>query len=1171
MDSYLSFTNVAAAAISFYALFGTIFFNKKSRSHQEDKTVASSSSLTPLSPTSSLPHSWKHHVFPSFHGSDVRENFLSHVVKEFKSKAIDLFIDNNIERSKSIGPELVDAIRGSRIAIVLLSQNYASSTWCLNELVEIMNCKEEFGQTVMSLFYQVDPTDVKKQTGDFGKVFRKTCKGKTKEEIRRWEHALTEVAQIAGFHSTNWKNESEMIEEIATDVSNKLNLSAPCSDFDGLVGMESKMKEMRSLLQLDSDEVRIVGILGQPGIGKTTIARYIFNRYSQDFQLSVFMDNIKRKYATTACSDDYSVKLDLQRHFMSQLTNVTDIKNFSNLGIAKDRLKDKKVLVILDDVDRSGQVKAVAEENSWFGPGSRIIVTTQDEKVLKASEINHIHRVNLPSYNKALQMFCMYAFGQKYPKDGFSDLPCKVVNLVGELPLGLRVMGSYFRGMSKQDWTEALPNLRAHLDRDGETASILKFSYDALCDEDKRLFLHIACFFDGENFDIVEGCLAKCFSDVRHGLRVLAEKSLISNDFGSIYMAPLLVQLGRKIVREQSVNEPGKRQFLTDAIDICDVLSDDKADSSSVIGINDETYEDIKCTSERAFERLYNLRFLRIDSLGINPRSMNYISQKLGVLIWQNFQMSCFPSSFNPKFLVKLEMPFSKLEKLWDEMQPLSNLKWMDLSYSKNLKELPDLSTATNLYELDLAYCSSLVKLPSSIGNAINLKIGNLYGCSSMVEIPSSITTITTLISLTLHGCSSLVELLLNFETAVTDLKDIDLSRCSSLVKLSFSTRNAINLRKLNLEYCSSLMELPYSIGNAINLEYLDLSHCLSLVKLPSSIENATSLQKLNLSHCSSLVELPSSIGNATNLERLNLSHCSSLVKLPLSIGNATNLYELDLSYCSSMVELPSSIGNLVNVDLESVGELDLSDCVFSESYHESSTDIQEFDASIESISHLRLLVLNGMKKLVSLPPLPDSLRLLDAENCESLERIDCSFRNQRFRHLHFIKCFKLNQEARDLISLAGTDDYAVFPAEEVPRCFPYRSSGSSLTVKLNQKPLGKSTKFKVCIICGDVEKNDAVDRGSVRCSITSGGNALTACYKRVQGLYPGHLYTFEVDVETEEITSTELVFDFEVQFDYRLSENSEAWEIKECGMLQLSPAISVSRFGSDQLLRFLG
>ncbi|CAF1710360.1 unnamed protein product [Brassica napus] len=391
MDSYFSLTNIAAAAaISFYALFGTMFFNRKSRSHQENKTMASSS-LTLPSPPSSLPRNWIHHAFPSFHGADVHENFLSHLVKEFRSKAIDLFIDNdNIERSKSIGPALIEAIRGSRIAIVLLSKNYASSTWCLNELVEIIKCKEEFGQTVMPLFYKVDPTDVKKQTGDFGKVFKKTCKGKQREEIRRWKHALMEVAQIAGFPSKNGKTEVEMIAAIVTDVLNKLNLSAPCSDFDSLVGMESHMTIMGPLLRLDFDEVRKIGILGPPGIGKTAIARSLFIRYSQDFQLSVFIDNIKTKYAIPASSDDYSAKLYLQEQFMSQLTNEKDIK-IPHLGVVKDRLKDKKVLIVLDDVDNLVQLEAMANETLWFGPGSRIIITTQDHRVLKSSRINHIH------------------------------------------------------------------------------------------------------------------------------------------------------------------------------------------------------------------------------------------------------------------------------------------------------------------------------------------------------------------------------------------------------------------------------------------------------------------------------------------------------------------------------------------------------------------------------------------------------------------------------------------------------------------------------------------------------------------------------------------------------------------------------------------------------------
>ncbi|XP_018459830.1 probable disease resistance protein RPP1 [Raphanus sativus] len=1084
--------------------------------------ASSSSSLTLLAPPSSLPRNWIHHVFPSFHGADVRTNFLSHVLKELKSKAIDVFIDNDIERSKLIGPALVEAIRGSRIAIVLLSKNYASSTWCLNELVEIMKCREEFGETVIPLFYEVDPTDVKKQTGDFGTVFLKTCEEKTEEEIQRWKHALSEVAQLAGYHSTNWKNEAEMIEAIATKVSNKLNLSAPSNDSDNIVGMESNMTEIRRLLQLGSDEsVRKIGILGQSGIGKTTIARYIFNQCSQDFQTSAFIGNIRRNYAMPAYSDKHSVKLYLEEKFMSQVTNEKDIK-VPHLGVAKDRLKGKKVLLVLDDVDHSIQVETMANE-TCVGPGSLIIITTQDQGVLKASGIDHIHKMDLPSYDEALQIFCINAFGQKYPKDGFEELAWNIRDLVGRLPLGLEVMGSYFRGMSEQEWTEALPNLRAHLDRNGEIANILKFSYDALCDKDKRLFLHIACFFDGEVVDVVEACIKKSFLDVTQGLRVLFQKSLINTEFGKMRMPKLLIQLGREIVRQEYPTKPRKRQFLNDAKDIEDVLGDDNAGNNSVIGIDFDHNQEITC--QRAFERFSNLQFLTIDGKGINPRSMNYMSRnlKLKVLNWSFFQIPCFPSSFNPEFLVKLDMSFSCLTKLWKGNKPLNNLQLMHLHYSERLKELPDLSTATNLHDLDLSRCSSLMELPSSIGNAINLRF-------------------------------------------------LDLSHCSSLVKLPFSLGNAINLQKLILVDCPSLVKLHSSIGNAINLEKLDLDDCSSLVELPSSIGNAINLEELDLRNCSSLVKLPASMRNLGRLWYLRLYRCSKL-EVNLANINLESLQELNLKGCFSLKSYPESstdiqeldswrgrIGRIVLSGMKKplsllpllVGE-HVSDSLLLKSDHESSTDIQELvDPWIGRISRLECLKLNEMKKLVSLPPLPDSLLKLNAENCESLERLDCSFGNPDIS-LNFANCYKLNKEARDLIIHTQTNQYAVFPAEEVPLCFTHRSPGSSITVKLNQKPVGKSAKFKACIsLCASADEGEEESGkirywGSICCSITSGGNSLTYCKKQVEGVLPGNLCTFEVEVETEDITSTELLFDFEL-----LYSASTKWKIKECGILPL-------------------
>ncbi|XP_048594752.1 probable disease resistance protein RPP1 [Brassica napus] len=1297
------------------------------------------SSLSLSSAPSSSSHNWTHDVFPSFRGEDVRIGFLSHIQKEFKRKGITPFIDNEIRRGESIGPELIRAIRGSKIAIILLSRNYASSKWCLDELVEIMKCKEELGQTVIPVFYKVDPSDVKKLRGYFGKVFEKTCEGKSKEDTEKWRQALEKVATIAGYDSSTWDNEAAMIEQIATDVSNKLISSVPSSDFDSLVGMRAHMKSMELLLRLDSDEVRMIGIWGPSGIGKSTIARSLFSQHSPDFQLSVFMENIKREYPRP-CFDRYSAQLQLQNKFLSLILNQNDVA-IHHLGVAQDRLKNKKVLVVLDDVDHSAQLDALAKETCWFGSGSRIIVTTQDIRILNAHRINLIYKVDFPRDDEALEIFCINAFGQKSPYDGFGDLAREVTRLASKLPLGLSVMGSYFKGLSKEMWERELPRLRTRLD--GETESILKFSYDALCDEDQALFLHIACFFNGERTDKVEEFLAEKFVGVEGRLRVLAEKSLISVDSKEyIRMHDLLARLGREIVRKQSPNEPGQRQFLVDDGDIRQVLRDDTLGSRSVIGINFLLEKELKI-SDQAFERMSNLQFLRLDSHYFDHvllrrtnsqyilESVNCLPREVRLLDWSTFPMTCLPSNFNPELLMEIKMRCSNLEKLWEGNKTIRNLKWMDLYNSKNLKELPNLSTATNLRELNLFGCSSLMELPSSIGNLTNLKKLNLTLCLSLMEVPSSISNMTNLKELELNGCLSLVELTFG---NMTNLKNLYLSGCSSLVEISSSIGNMTNLVKLDLSGCSSLEELPSSIGNMTNLENLNLSGCSKLKALPininmksldeldltycssmkrfpeistnisvlkidgtaikeipasisswsrldrlhvsysenlgrsrhvfdrirkldlndtglqeiapwvkemscletlvihgcsnlqklrSSIGNLTNLENLDLKGCSSLVELPSSIGNMTNLENLDLKGCSSLMELPSSIGNMTNLETLNLDGCSSLVELPSSIGNLhnlkrlnlgncsklmslpVNINMKSLDELDLSYCSVLKSFpeistnirvlklngtaieeiptsirswsrlerldmsysenlrkshhafdlitnlHLSDTGIQEISPLVKEMSRLRELVINGCTKLVSLPQLPHSLEFMHVENCESLERLDCSFYRTKFTDLCFVNCLKLNREAVDLILKTSTKGWVIFPGETVPAYFSYRATGSSVSMKLNgfDTRFPTSFRFKACLLLvtkpGDVE-SAAWYRSDIFYCINGKLRDVGIFQRYANILDPlcprfEHLVVFEFE---ETVTSPESVFEFRFK--------KKNWGIKECGLRPL-------------------
>ncbi|CAL9224411.1 unnamed protein product [Arabidopsis halleri] len=692
-----------------------------------------------------------------------------------------------------------------------------------------------------------------------------------------------------------------------------LNRYSPSRDFDGLIGMGAHMKEMESLLCLDSDEVRMIGIWGPSGIGKTTIARVLYSQFSENFELSIFMENIKElMYTRPVCSDEYSAKIQLQQQFLSQLINHKDME-LPHLGVAQDRLNDKRVLIVLDSIDQSIQLDAMAKETRWFGHGSRIIITTQDQRLLKAHGINHIYKVEFPSAYEAYQMFCMYAFGQNFPKDGFEELAWQVTKLLGNLPLGLRVMGSHFRGMSRHEWVNALPRLKIRLD--ASIQSILKFSYDALCDEDKNLFLHIACLFNNEEMMKVEGYLASSFLNVRQGLHLLAEKSLIaleiliSDNYTRIKMHNLLVQLGRDIVRHkpghQCIREPGKRQFLVDASDICEVLTDNTG-SRNVIGILLEVRNlpGQLNISERAFEGMSNLKFLRFhgpyegenDKLYL-PQGLNNLPRKLRIIEWCHFPMKCLPSNFCTKYLVKLRMWNSKLQNLWQGNQPLGNLKWMDLCESKHLKELPDLSTATNLEELDLSECSSLPELPFSIGSLQKLQMLRLRRCSSLVELPSSIGSLQKLQLLELQGCSKLEALPTNINLESLDYLDLTdclliksfpeistnitvLSLMKTAVKKVPSTiKSWSHLRNLEMSYNDNLKEFPHAFDIITKLYFNDVE----IQEIPLWVKKISRLQTLVLEGCKRLVTIPQL---SDSLSHIQVNNCESLERLNFSFQN---------------------------------------------------------------------------------------------------------------------------------------------------------------------------------------------------------------------------------------------------------------------------------------------
>ncbi|XP_062086549.1 disease resistance-like protein DSC1 [Humulus lupulus] len=992
----------------------------------------------------------KYDVFLSFRGEDTRDSFTSHLYAALRRRKIETYIDYRLERGDEISKPLLKAIRESKISVIIFSKNYASSSWCLDELVHILKCRSQNQQTVIPVFYHIDPSDVRKQKGTYATAFTKLQQRFRDKVLKKWRDALTKAANISGWDSHSHRPESELVEVVVKDILKKLSNKSSSSDskgnLKGIVGIEKQVKEVESLLQIGSPKGRVViGIWGMGGIGKTTLANAIFDKVASQFESCCFVVNVREEWEKHGLTH-------LKNKLLSMLLEEDDLfrdSSYVRSNFFKDRLKRKKVFLVLDDVTHISHLELITRDY-MFGHGSRILLTSRDMHLLK-DEANHVYEIEALNDEESLQLFSLHAFKQYYPMDVYSKQAKVAVQYAKGIPLVLKVLGSLLRGKNQKEWMSALSKMKKFPNM--EVQKVLKISYDELDDEEKNIFLDIACFFNLMDRDEVEGILLGFDYSATIGIKDLSDKSLITIDFDNkIQMHDLVQEMAWEIVRQQSTIDLGKRSRLWLAQDVCHVLKRNIG-TSAVEGL---TLDVSKITRElpinpKVFLGMQYMRYLKIYNCGSMEKCKLFFTNGLQLfpyslryLHWESYPLKSLPQNI-PENLVELLMPNSQLEQLWDGIQYLEKLKRINLSHSKRLLIIPDLSQAQNLEYINLECCTSLLQVPSyDFRSHYNLTSVNLGFCEDLMNLEKN-SYRKSLKSDNYIQCFNLMSLpeisnneyhssydegtLKDFSYFDEPLdKHVELEFRNKYDQYqSFKSKHSNNNMEWNkrrrkfqhffLSHVSSFNKFPelsrnirelYLCGTSIEqvppwidclsfLETLDLKNCTKLKTLPTTLYKLKSLYRLSLYGCSSFETFPPILEPMDQLGILYLNG-TAIRKLPSPIENIIRVRQLGLTMCQHLESLPSSLYKLSNLH-----GLNLSGCSklvrfpkLSLKYYKgwigtmnlSDCNISEISESIGSLSSLSYLDLSG-NKFESIPTSIKKLtRLFEIHlsNCENLK-----------------------------------------------------------------------------------------------------------------------------------------------------------------------------------------
>ncbi|CAN1270357.1 Disease resistance protein L6 [Linum perenne] len=983
----------------------------------EETTLSNafSQSETSVAELQSVVSTLEYEVFLSFRGPDVRKSFADFLYSYLVRSKIRTFRDEEeLRKGETIAPSLIQAITESKIYIPILSKSYASSKWCLQELAKMVECcREGNGHIILPVFYFMDPRDVRHQAGPYEEAFEQHSKKHDPIIVQKWRTALQEVGQMKGWHVTEIDGQGAVIDQIFSKVQLHLR-----SDYtlvtEELIGIDCHVQEVTRLLNLDSGDGKVVGIHGIGGMGKTTIAKAVYDNICTSFNRCCFLENIRELLLKN------DGVMALQNKIISRiLRDDIQVKDASEgVNIIRERVCKYKVLIVLDDVDDKFEFVQILGKLGNFSSESRFIITTRDKRVLELIQEYKLYEPKEMSSDHSLQLFSMHAFAVHCPPEGYATLCEEFVKVAARLPLALKVIGSLLFCRDKQFWEEKLIELKEVRATSNMVQQRLKISYNELTRTEKIIFLDIACFFIGEDKELPFIMWSDCNLYPESGIRTLVLRSLIKVDErNQFWMHDHLRDLGRGIVIEEDVKHPFKRSRIWSNEDAMNMLENvEAADRVEMLKVS-MTWS--VHTDNKYFQKLSSLRYLVLE---VTPLFGDF-SEVLPDMRWLKLS-NCFfiPTDLNMKNVVILEIQGCVLTDDWggwNRVKVAHKLKVINVRGCRGLNRIPDFSQCTRLESIDLTGCLGL-KGELNISNFRNLKVVRLQETditlSGDMGKLQKLQEIKTETDITLAGDMRKLQKLQEIKTGKlgwgaeevpvlpTSLKRLAISSPrdgalpSSLTCLIIDWSRGLT-RLPNLANLSNLMELRliqfraseiHGLGKLRVLEALEISESMSLDHL-HGLENLVHLKELTLKSCG-LQALPN-LSNLIKLHKLVIVKCPLLYKIQDLGELKLSLLHLEVSCCDLLADLDGleSMEALESLTLESttlspcIGHDRLSMLTLTED-EDAPPELPDI-SGMKSLDDLNVSECIKLKKVIGLEKL-ESLTVLSMAGCKSIKKL---------------------------------------------------------------------------------------------------------------------------------------------------------------------------------------